>query len=248
MKGSRGGAKMLSENSVKEFATKYQTSELNIAREYLQHLFLSGLYSLEGSASLAFKGGTALRIIYGSPRFSEDLDFTSGLKPFSVKGILRRAAALAGREIAGLEEIESKETTGGYLAVYNAQMLSLVLRLELNVSMRKIRGLSTEPHLIASEIFPAYNLVALDPKAMVREKMQALVSRKKPRDIFDLYFILRNRLEIHEVVPFRKEILGILAEFKARQLSDELKVFLPKSYWNLLTDFTSRLNLQVRNL
>lgn len=45
-------------------------------RDYIQHLFLYLLYSASRreDVGLHFKGGTALRIVYHSPRFSEDLD------------------------------------------------------------------------------------------------------------------------------------------------------------------------------
>ena len=67
---------MISEKTIKELTQKYQTTEINIIREYCQHLFLSYFYQKRKSEQIYFKGGTALRIIYNSPRFSEDLDFT----------------------------------------------------------------------------------------------------------------------------------------------------------------------------
>ena len=67
---------MITQDAIKKLAIQYRTSEFpNIVREYFQHLFLSQLYRMEKADSLLFKGGTALKIIYGSPRFSEDLDF-----------------------------------------------------------------------------------------------------------------------------------------------------------------------------
>ncbi|MBN1444929.1 MAG: nucleotidyl transferase AbiEii/AbiGii toxin family protein [Candidatus Omnitrophica bacterium] len=57
-------------------ALQYKTTEINIAREYVQHLFLSSLYREKSSEKVLFKGGTALRIVFQSPRFSEDLDFS----------------------------------------------------------------------------------------------------------------------------------------------------------------------------
>ena len=42
-------------------------------RDYVQHLILWLLYSR--SQALIFKGGTALRLVYGGARYSEDLDF-----------------------------------------------------------------------------------------------------------------------------------------------------------------------------
>lgn len=47
----------------------------NLTREYLQSLILHSLQRAGAMIPLAFHGGTALRILYGSQRFSEDLDF-----------------------------------------------------------------------------------------------------------------------------------------------------------------------------
>lgn len=47
----------------------------NILREYLQARSLEGLQRVGAMSALAFQGGTALRFLYGLPRYSEDLDF-----------------------------------------------------------------------------------------------------------------------------------------------------------------------------
>jgi len=47
----------------------------NVAREYLQARILGGLQRTGAMIPLAFHGGTALRFLFGSPRYSEDLDF-----------------------------------------------------------------------------------------------------------------------------------------------------------------------------
>jgi predicted nucleotidyltransferase component of viral defense system len=46
-----------------------------VLREYLQYLILKAIYTSKYGKDLVFLGGTCLRIIYGSARFSEDLDF-----------------------------------------------------------------------------------------------------------------------------------------------------------------------------
>ncbi|TKJ28052.1 MAG: hypothetical protein CEE40_12595 [Chloroflexi bacterium B3_Chlor] len=48
---------------------------LNQVREYLQARILDSLQSAGGMIPLAFHGGTALRFLYVTPRYSEDLDF-----------------------------------------------------------------------------------------------------------------------------------------------------------------------------
>jgi len=47
----------------------------NVMREYLQARILGALQRAEAMIPLAFHGGTALRFLYDSPRYSEDLDF-----------------------------------------------------------------------------------------------------------------------------------------------------------------------------
>jgi hypothetical protein len=46
----------------------------NVAREYLQVRALEALQRAGAMIPLAFQGGTALRLLFGLPRFSEDLD------------------------------------------------------------------------------------------------------------------------------------------------------------------------------
>ncbi len=87
---------MITNEHMRVLAIKYQSTELNIRREYLQHLFLSYFYQQPATDTVYFKGGTALRIIYQSPRFSEDLDFStahSGTKEIE-QAILRTLYAI----------------------------------------------------------------------------------------------------------------------------------------------------------
>ena len=47
----------------------------NVAREYLQARLLGTLQRAGAMIPLAFHGGTALRFLYATARYSEDLDF-----------------------------------------------------------------------------------------------------------------------------------------------------------------------------
>jgi len=47
-----------------------------IVREEYEMIVLKRLFESEIGSSFVFKGGTALRLAYGCPRFSEDLDFS----------------------------------------------------------------------------------------------------------------------------------------------------------------------------
>jgi predicted nucleotidyltransferase component of viral defense system len=47
-----------------------------VVREFREIIILKGLFDFPEGKFLIFKGGTALRLVYGSPLFSEDLDFS----------------------------------------------------------------------------------------------------------------------------------------------------------------------------
>lgn len=70
---------MITGEKIRELATIKHTTELNVRSEYVQHLFLSYFYQQPESGTVFFKGGTALRIVNNSSRFSEDIDFSTTL-------------------------------------------------------------------------------------------------------------------------------------------------------------------------
>ena len=59
-----------------------QKNPEGILVEYLQHELLDSIFKNKASGDLAFIGGTAIRVLYSSPRFSEDLDFDNFGLPF----------------------------------------------------------------------------------------------------------------------------------------------------------------------
>lgn len=65
---------------IEQMLSNYEiTSEadlINALKEVFQEIALLGLYQGGFFEKAAFYGGTALRILHGLPRFSEDLDFT----------------------------------------------------------------------------------------------------------------------------------------------------------------------------
>ena len=69
-------------------------------KEYLQHKILDILFSTKYSNQLVFLGGTSIRIIHNSTRFSEDLDFDNlGLSAdefIKISDIIKRKLSLEG--------------------------------------------------------------------------------------------------------------------------------------------------------
>src|SRR5581483_9392999 len=128
---------MISNASIQELAHKSQTTELNVRREYVQHLFLAYFYQQPQTDKIYFKGGTALRMLYDSQRFSEHLDFSSSLTAIHPieQAVLGTLAEIA-RENIHPDLNESKRTSGGYLAIITFQLQVVTVSLQLDVSLR----------------------------------------------------------------------------------------------------------------
>lgn len=237
---------MLSQTSFKKLASQLHTSELNVMREYLQHVLLSYIYQQPESDGLAFKGGTALRILFGSPRFSEDLDFSSNLNGYQVKHLLEKTWGEVKKEslLGKIEEL--KETSGGYFARLLFELYGQLAPIEFNISLRN--RIKTQPMLVTSPFVPSYQCMVLPTQQLVSEKIEALLRRKKPRDYFDLYFLLRSRLGIEVLISFKKKLQGQLQEIDSSILKRELKLFLPLTHQSILKDFLPSIQTELNRL
>jgi predicted nucleotidyltransferase component of viral defense system len=233
---------MITQETIKMMSVKEQTSALNIAREYCQHLFLENLYKDPRSAHLLFKGGTALRIIYHSPRFSEDLDFTGTELSFSKTEDLLSQTVLPALERTGipLEIKESKRTSGGYLGIFTCHLYEYAFDIQVEISLRNKGTNASEPVLINSDFIPPYSLIQLQEELLIREKTSALLGRGKPRDFYDIYFLLRGHFAFPKDKALLQQILQKIEETRI-DFKSELKVFLPQSHQALIKDLKNNL-------
>lgn len=186
---------MLTKEQLFLIQNKFQTLKSNVLREYVQHLFLSSLYRSNGSEKILFKGGTGYRIAYKSPRFSEDLDFSAN--KISIKEIEKiMMNVLEDLSNNGLlcEIEESKGTTGGYLAKLFTNFQGEKIPIDIQISLRERNGKKYEIFDIINEYIPTYTALLLPKDAMIDEKIQATLTRHKPRDFYDIYFLLKNGL------------------------------------------------------
>lgn len=238
---------MIIAEQIKDIATKTQTSETNIAVEYCQHLFLSNLYRLTKGDNLLFKGGTALKIIFNSPRFSEDLDFSANTASAGkIESLLLDTLEKVGSEGIAVGVLEAKTTSGGYLAQFSFNWLDYSVTIRCEVSFRqKGRQNKSELFTVNPEYLPTYTLIALNINQLIEEKIQACLTRQKPRDFYDVYFLLRSRL----VSPKQKILLTkVQQKFDNSKInfSAELKKFLPVSMHPIVKNFRKTLNQELR--
>ncbi|MBI2459369.1 MAG: nucleotidyl transferase AbiEii/AbiGii toxin family protein [Parcubacteria group bacterium] len=237
---------MLANETIIQLAAKIQTSEENIRREYFQHLFLSRLYKQKDTEKVYFKGGTALHLIYGNPRFSEDLDFDTEIR--SVHTIEDMVlATLAAFEQEGIDTNlhEAKTTTGGYLSVVEFRAEGRTVPIQLEISLREGKKKEGSAAVVNSEFFPAYNLVQLSHELLMQGKLHALLERHKPRDYYDFYFLLRANLLPEKKREIFEQVLILLRKEKA-SFNEELRRFLPKSHQLIVRDFKITLEREIK--
>ncbi len=236
---------MLSRENLEKFTKQQQTSTQNVGREYCQHLFLSYLYQNPGSEKLLFKGGTALRIILKSPRFSEDMDFTGvGTTHKDIEGLFTDTLANIEKTGMTVHIDEATKTTGGYLGIATFEAYDMKINVQIEVSLRKGREPKKTRALITNDYIPAYTLVHLDIDGIIRGKLDALLDRHKPRDFYDYFFLLSGNFPAARTKENLESVLKLLRQ-ETMNFQTELKKFLPASHAMHLRDFKRLLEKKI---
>ena len=195
------------------------TREENVAalRDILQQLALLGLWRSKFFERAAFYGGTALRILYGLDRYSEDLDFSLLVpeRDFSLGrygSALERELASFGFEVTCEPIGKSAESTirSAFLKTNTLKQMILInadhrwlggiqseqkLKIRLEVDIDPPLGFETETKPILQPIPFAVRTYALPD--LFAGKMHALLCRRwrnrvKGRDWYDFVWYVAN--------------------------------------------------------
>jgi hypothetical protein len=175
----------------------------NLAREYLQARVLGSLQRAGAMMAIAFHGVTALRFLYGLPRFSEDLDFSleDPHRGFDIREALRRIRS--GLEAEGYRVDPRVKTTtavhSGFIkfpGLLHELGLSPrreeTLRIKLEVDTNPPEGAGLETTLVRR--FETLRLYHHDRPSLLAGKLHAILQRPwtKGRDLFDLLWYLSD--------------------------------------------------------
>lgn len=176
----------------------------NIAREYLQARILGFIQEKKGFSSWIFLGGTALRFLYGIPRYSEDLDFSQAAtqeKPSfqeMIEGIVRSFRnegyavdlKFSGRPPVSAAFIRFPGLPHELGLSGHAQEM---LAVKIEVDTRPPAGGKTETTIIRRHLL--LNILHHDRSTLLAGKLHALLSRSytKGRDLYDLFWYLSDR-------------------------------------------------------
>lgn len=197
------------------YACQTRDDYVNALREILQQLALLGLWRAKFFEGAAFYGGTALRVLYGLDRFSEDLDFSRltpdpafSLAPFC--GAIRRELESFGFEVSvepkpchGTSAIEaavirthplqsSLAATPGAGALAGLRA-SDVLKIKVQVDTNPPGGFETEGRTLLLPV--AFAVRAYSLPDLFASKTHAVLCRRwktrvKGRDWYDLVWYL----------------------------------------------------------
>jgi predicted nucleotidyltransferase component of viral defense system len=196
--------------------------DVKALREILQEIALLGLWRSRFFEKAALYGGTALRILYGMDRYSEDLDF-SLLKPAAEFDLSRYCNALekeirsfgfeanvTGKSKSGQSAIQSaflKADTLKHLLVINTTEAltgsippGQVLKIKIEVDTDPPSGFDTETRFLLQPI--PFSVRAFALPDMFAGKMHAVLCRNwknrvKGRDWYDLVWYAANHPQLH---------------------------------------------------
>ena len=191
---------MIDKESLETFKKTTGFNLWQLEKDYLQHLFLLFL-SRHTNDELIFKGGTALQKAYGLNRFSIDLDFTlndKNLDADTVMEKIRDDISNFGYETE-LKKIRTKGKTillkiKGPLFQDNPRSVS-ILRIEISTRENVLLKPETNEIVPIYTDLQPYTLIIMQLKEILSEKVRAIVSRDKARDVYDLWFLLKRGIK-----------------------------------------------------
>jgi len=217
---------MLTRTQIQRLAQRNHIGMQVQERDYLQHLLLSLLYNR--SQALIFKGGTALRLVYQSNRYSEDLDFNGPDDADTLRHLWRDVIA-ALRDFGIQAEMRNEWESGvGYSfdvsyqgPLYDGRDRSKgKVRVDVN---RRSEPVETQRELVTSEYDDVrpFVVTVLTLEHLMAEKVRALLVRGKPRDLYDVWLLLSQGVSPDRALIERKLALYEMA-FSVEALEEAL--------------------------
>lgn len=175
----------------------------NAIREYLQARILGGLQRAGAMIPLAFHGGTALRFLYATARYSEDLDFTleRNKNLYDFRSYLKTIKNELGAEGYTLElKANDRRTIHSAFIRFSGLLFELGLSSHRNEVLAVKIEIDTNPPAgagLATSVVRRHLTLQLqhhDPASLLAGKLHAILQRPyiKGRDLYDLLWYLSD--------------------------------------------------------
>jgi len=204
------------------YTCRTRDDHLNALREILQELALLGLWRAKFFEQAAFYGGTALRVLHGLDRYSEDLDFsllhpTPGFSLEEYGAALKREVGSFGFDVTFDRRVKTRTTAieSAFLKANTVREMIQIgagddllqgihpgahLKIKLEVDTDPPGGFTTETRYLLQPIpFPVRVFSLPD---LFAGKLHAVLCRKwgnrvKGRDWYDLVWYAGRHPEVH---------------------------------------------------
>ncbi len=142
---------------------------------------------------LAFKGGTALRLFWDLPRYSQDVDFTL-LRENLRDEVYREIHQIAEVSRYEITDAVKKRRTVLFEFRFQWEGPNFHLKVEVSSPLPEDRQAGEIPVRTAS--LRGVPVLVLREERLTAQKLCALYEREAPRDVYDFSFILRRRLKV----------------------------------------------------
>lgn len=204
---------MIGKQDILDRAAEWQLRPDIVEKDYVLGWLLAGLAASPFAAEWVFKGGTCIKKCFAETyRFSEDLDFS--LTPEAaytedeisdrLRSLARMAADLSGlflpesdivvrrrQNLQGQPTFEGRIAYQGPLRVPSSPRVRFDLtRNEPILDRPEARGIF---HPYPDELPGSAVVLAYTFDEILAEKLRALYERARPRDLYDVVFLCRNR-------------------------------------------------------
>ncbi|HLD00076.1 MAG TPA: nucleotidyl transferase AbiEii/AbiGii toxin family protein [Patescibacteria group bacterium] len=216
-----------------------------LLREYLQYKILEIMFASEYASKLSFLGGTALRIVYGNSRFSEDLDFDNfGLNKDDFDDLAQNVRV--GLEADGLKVEVDTVAKGAYRCRVRLPKILFINELSPHQEEKVLVQIDSLAHDFAyrpdKKILNKFDVFSeifvTPPDILLSQKIYAAINRKrsKGRDFYDIIFLfslvkpnyayLQAKIGIRDAEELRKKLMESMKDFDFKELGRDVQPFL----------------------
>lgn len=238
----------MNEHELRALATQEGIDPVTLLHEEREVQFLAGIAADPVLAlHLAFKGGTALRLVYLCDRYSDDLDFDLVRREATPRMILDRLTRIAQEQMLDITDSWIKRRT--ILLEMRSGGWKRKLKIEVSF-LKRSAHVPTVVRNIVTPVFPtSVNVLTYPLPVMLAGKMLAVLERpyRTPRDLYDLFWLLSREVQedalylqeaattgasttlVRQRSVLYRALLEKVEEFPDVQIATELGALLPKT-------------------
>jgi predicted nucleotidyltransferase component of viral defense system len=214
---------LISKKQLEKYSKMKNYNSGQAEKDYYQEIILFILYK-KYNQNLVFKGGTALTKCYGLDRFSEDLDFTADKEESFNKTIKK---GLNDFYIDYLNE-EKKHKNSIDLTywikgpLYNGQKNSMCkILLDINLVEKTIKKPEIKKIGLNIEEIPLFEVVVMNENEILTEKIRAIMTRNKARDLYDTYYLILKKATT-SIKEIQEKLDRLEKKFNKKEFYDKI--------------------------